>query len=139
MGVSMSSAGTAGFAILGRTCLASIFLFSVLTSKIPQYSKVLEEMSAVGMPFPRLLLPGAIVLLVLGSLSLILGYKARIGAFLLVLFMLPATYYFHAFWKAAPAEFVPQIIHFMKNLSLLGALLFVMAVGSGPGSLESEE
>jgi len=131
----MPSIGT-GLAILGRVCLGSVFVFSVLASKIPHYSEVLTKMAEVGMPLPALLLPGAIVLLVFGSLSLILGYRARIGTLLLVMFMLPATYYFHAFWNAGPAEFMPQIIHFMKNVSLVGALLFVMAVGPGPGALD---
>jgi len=135
-GVRIEFTGNAGLAILGRVCLASVFVFSVLASKIPHYAHVLGKMAEAGMPFPALLLPGAIVLLVLGSLSLILGYKARMGALLLIVFMLPATYYFHAFWSAAPAEFVPQIIHFMKNLSLVGALLFVMTVGPGPGALD---
>jgi len=129
--------GNVGLAILGRVCLASVFVFSVFANKIPHYGDVLRKMAEVGMPFPALLLPGAIALLVLGSLSLILGYKARTGALLLVVFMLPATYYFHAFWSAGPTEFVPQIIHFMKNLSLVGALLFVMAVGPGPGALDT--
>ena len=79
------------------------------------------------------MLVGAIVFLVAGSLSLILGYKARLGALLLAIFLVLATYFFHAFWKETePKPQTEQMIQFMKNLSMFGAMLLIMADGLRP-------
>ena len=67
----------------------------------------------------------------------ILGYQARIGAALLLVFLAAATFYFHDFWTfddAAARQ--QQTIQFMKNLSMMGAMLFVVANGAGPWSLD---
>ena len=92
---------------------------------------------SAGIPAPRLLLVGAIVFLVVGSLSVIVGYKARAGAFLLLTFLVLASYYFHPFWKLEGQAQQEQMIHFMKNLSMMGAMLFLVANGSGPMSVDS--
>ena len=99
---------------------------------------------------PTILLAGAIVFLLVGSISIIVGYKARIGAALLLIFLVLATYFFHDFWTwpedamwvlssnsevAMPVKQI-EMISFMKNLALMGAMLFVMANGSGPMSLD---
>jgi putative oxidoreductase len=67
----------------------------------------------------------------------IAGYKARIGAVLLLTFLVLASYYFHAFWNLEGQAQQEQMIHFMKNLSMIGAKLFIAAKGSGPMSLDS--
>ena len=77
------------------------------------------------------------VFLLAGSLSVIVGYKARVGASLLLTFLVLASYYFHPFWKLEGQAQQEQMIHFMKNLSMMGAMLFVVANGSGPMSLDS--
>jgi len=56
-------------------------------------------MDSVGVPQPRLLLVGAIVFLIIGSVSVIVGYHARIGATLLLTFLILASYFFHPFWS----------------------------------------
>jgi putative oxidoreductase len=73
----------------------------------------------------------------LGSVSVILGFKARIGAGLLLVFLVLATYYFHAFWNLEGQEQQMQMIQFMKNLSMAGAMLFIMANGPGPMSIDN--
>jgi putative oxidoreductase len=98
---------------------------------------VAKIMGSVGVPAPQFLLVGAIVFLVVGSLSVIVGYKGRIGAALLLTFLVLATYYFHAFWKLDGKEQQEQMIQFMKNLSMMGAMLFLVANGSGPMSVDS--
>jgi putative oxidoreductase len=95
-------------------------------------------MASKGIPQPKLMLAGAIVFLLAGSLSIITGYRARIGASLLLVFLVLATYYFHNFWTIAEATAQQeQMIQFMKNLSIMGALLFIIANGPGPMSIVS--
>ena len=84
------------------------------------------------------MLVGAIVFLIAGSISVITGFKARIGAALLLVFLLLATYYFHDFWTLdEPQAQQEQMIQFMKNLALMGAMLLIIANGSGPMSMDA--
>ena len=97
------------------------------------------------------MLIGAIVFLIAGSLSVIFGFKARIGAALLLTFLLLATWFFHDFWTwpsetmwvlstndsvSMPVQQV-EVISFMKNLALTGAMLFIIANGPGAWSLDA--
>ena len=66
--------------VVGRALIVGIFLVSALLNKIPNFSGVAEVMAAEGVPLPKIMLGGAIALLVLGSASVLLGYKARVGA-----------------------------------------------------------
>lgn len=121
--------------LAGRLMIATIFLMSAVGNKIPKFNDVAGYMASAGVPAPQLMLVGAIVFLIVGSLSVITGFKIRIGAGLLLTFLVLATYYFHAFWKFEGQEQQTQMIQFMKNLSLMGTMLFLMANGGGRMSL----
>jgi putative oxidoreductase len=133
----MSQVLRAPLTVLGRLLLCTIFFMAAVGNKIPHFSDVARVMESVGVPAPQLLLVGAIVFLVVGSLSVIVGFKARVGATLLLTFLVLASYYFHPFWKLEGQAQQEQMIHFMKNLSMMGAMLFIVANGSGPMSLDS--
>ena len=86
------------------------------------------------------MLVGAIVFLIAGGFSIILGYKSRIGATLLLIFLILATYYFHHFWNISdPKQQQEQMIEFLKNLGLMGAMLLIIANGTGPLSLDNRK
>ena len=123
--------------VLGRLLLCTIFFMAAVGNKIPHFSDVARIMESVGVPASSFLLAGAIVFLLVGSLSVIVGFKARIGAALLLTFLVLASYYFHPFWKLEGQAQQEQMIQFMKNLSMMGAMLFLAANGSGPMSLDS--
>jgi putative oxidoreductase len=125
--------------VIGRIMLSTIFLMSAVGNKIPNFSQVAGYMASEGVPAAKLLLVGAIVFLIAGSLSVIFGFKARVGAILLLIFLLLATYFFHDFWTFEDAaEKQQQMIQFMKNMALMGAMLFIIANGSGPMSLDTK-
>lgn len=123
--------------VLGRLLLATIFFMAAVGNKIPHFSQVANYMDQAGVPQPQLLLVGAIVFLIVGSLSVIVGYHARIGATLLLTFLVLASNYFHPFWRFEGQAQQEVMIQFMKNLSMMGAMIFVMANGSGAMSLDS--
>ncbi len=122
--------------VLGRVLLATIFLLSAVGHKIPDFHSVAAEMEAAGVPAAKIMLVGAIVFLIAGSLSVIAGYKTTIGAGLLLVFLLLATYFFHNFWVLEGKAQEAQMIQFMKNLALMGAMIFLMANGPGAWSLD---
>ena len=63
------------------------------------------------------------------------------GALLLLVFLGAATYYFHDVWKIKPdaPEYRDQMIQFMKNLALMGTMVFMLANGTGPWSLDNRK
>jgi len=122
---------------LGRIAIVAIFILSA-GNNIPNFNQVVGVMRANNVPYPEFLLPGAIVFLIVGGISILVGYKARFGALLLLIFLGLATYYFHNFWdKIDPQEKQLQMIDFMKNMSLMGTMLFIMANGAGPFSMDA--
>lgn len=124
--------------VVGRVLLSTIFLMSAVGNKIPHFRDVAGYMAQAGVPAPEFMLVGAIAFLVVGSLSVIVGYRARVGASLLLVFLALATYYFHNFWALSdPQAQQMQMIQFMKNLSMMGAMLFVIANGPGPMSVDN--
>jgi putative oxidoreductase len=124
--------------VVGRVFLCAIFLMSAVGNDIPNFRAVTGMMAKEGVPMPDILLVGAIAFLIAGSLSILVGYKPRVGAVLLLVFLALATFYFHDFWTFTdPKARQDQTIQFLKNLGLMGAMLLILANGTGPMSLDS--
>jgi putative oxidoreductase len=79
------------------------------------------------------------VIALVGGLSILLGYKAKYGAWLIVLFLAPVSFMMHNFWTYTdPMQMQMQMVMFMKNMSMLGAALLIAHFGSGPLSLDKK-
>ncbi len=124
--------------LVGRILLAFIFLQSGF-DKVINYAKTLGLMAARGVPEPQMLLPLAIVALFAGGSMILIGWKARWGALALVVFMIPATLYFHSYWTYPESLQLNQFHHFVKNLALIGALLMLVGMGSGALSVDGSD
>lgn len=118
--------------LAGRIFLSLIFIMSGF-SKIPNWDGTMGYMAAKGMPATAIFLLLAVIFEIGGGLSLLLGFKTRIGASMLIIFLIPVTLIFHNFWTLTGMEQQVQMIMFMKNLSIMGGLL--IAAGSGPGQI----
>ena len=117
-------------ALVARLALMTIFIVSTVSNKIPQFSQTVQFMTQEKVPIPMAALACAIGLLLLGSVSLLLGAWTRIGAFFLLVFLCAATYYFHDFWTFTdPLQRQLQTIQFLKNLAIGGGLLGLVAFG----------
>lgn len=121
----------ADWAALGsRLLLALLFLWSGY-GKLAYMGANLGYMKAYGLPAPELLIwPALAVELIAGAL-LLLGWKTRWAALALVLFTIPATFIFHAYWGVPADQTLNQQIHFVKNLAIVGGLLGIIAHGAG--------
>src|SRR6266487_4725008 len=121
--------------LLGRILFSAMFLKSTpghFTRGMIGYA------SAHGVPAASFLVPFAGILALLGGISILLGYKAKLGAWLIVLFLIPVTFMMHAFWKETdPMQTQMQMINFMKNLSMLGGALLITYFGAGPLSFDA--
>jgi putative oxidoreductase len=119
---------------IGRVLFALIFVASV----IGHFSgAAISEASAHGVPLATILVPLAGIIALVGGVCIMLGYRARFGALLLLVFLVPVTLVMHKFWGLPDPQAAMQRVHFMKNVSLIGACLMIMHFGSGPYSLDS--
>ena len=118
-------------ALAGRIFLAHIFLFSA-AGKLAEPAGTQQYMASFGMPATRFFLVAAIAFELVGGLSVLLGYRARIGAIILLIFLIPTTIIFHT-----ELSVQLQMIMFMKNLTIMGGLFFVIAHGPGKLSLDT--
>ena len=90
------------------------------------------------MPLASIAVPLAGILALVGGLSILFGYHAKIGAWLLVLFLVPVTPMMHNFWAVKdPLMAQMQMVNFLKNLSLLGGAFLISQFGAGPWSLDA--
>jgi putative oxidoreductase len=94
--------------------------------------------AAQGIPNAGVLVPASGILAIVGGLSVLLGFHGKLGAWLLVLFLVPVTLMMHNFWAVKdPMMQQIQMAMFLKNISMLGSALFFTQIGTGPLSLDS--
>jgi putative oxidoreductase len=122
-------------ALSGRILYSLIFLLAPMghfSSQTIQYA------ASSGVPAASFLVPFSGVIALLGALSIMLGYKTKIGAGLIILFLIPITFMMHKFWTVSdPMMQQMQMAMFMKNISMLGGALMIAYWGAGPLSLDN--
>ena len=115
--------------LIGRVLLAAMFLLAGI-QKIGGYEGTQGYMEAMGVP--GALLPAVIALEIGGALAIIAGFFTRWVAAALAGFTLAAAFLFHY-----QPEDQMQMILFLKNISIAGAFLILVARGAGPWSLDA--
>lgn len=121
--------------LLGRILFSFIFISTVATHFM---NETIQFAAIEGVPLPKVLVPLTGVIAFLGGMSVAMGYKARQGAWLIIMFLIPVTYVMHQFWTIAdPLAAKTQYAMFMKNVSMAGAALLIAYFGSGPLSLDN--
>ena len=122
-------------ALLGRFLISPIFLFSGIT-KIAMYSNVVGFAAAKGIPMAGIAIALAAATEILCGLAVLIGFQTRAAAWLLFLYLIPATLIFHNFWASAGAEHQEQFLNFIKNVTIMGGLLILAAYGAGGFSVD---
>jgi len=119
----------------GRVLYAAIFIAGALG----HFSQAeIGYAAQQGVPLANVLVPLSGLLALAGGLSVLLGYRAKLGAWLLVLFLVPVTATMHNFWAVKdPMMAAMQQAMFFKNLSMLGGALLIAYFGAGPLSLDA--
>jgi putative oxidoreductase len=123
--------------LLGRILYAAIFIMAA-----PGHfsAGAIGYAASQGVPLASIAVPVSGLIALAGGLSILLGYRAKWGAWLIVLFLVPVTVMMHNFWAMTdPNAAQMQQIMFMKNLSMLGAALMIAHFGSGPLSLDDRK
>jgi len=121
--------------LIGRLLLANIFIISGF-QKISGFTGVATYMDMKGIPMSEVLLVLTIIIELGGGLCILLGWQARWAALAIFLFLIPVSLIFHPYWAYADDEMRAQFIQFHKNLAIMGGMLYVVAFGSGPLSVD---
>ncbi len=123
-------------ALAGRVLLALIFVLAGI-NKIGTISATVAYMASHGIPLAGALVYGAIALELGGGLMLMAGLYTRWVAAALFFYTLALAVIFHAYWLAPAAQVRVQHGYFFEHLSMMGGMLFVVAFGAGPLSLDA--
>lgn len=133
------------FVTLGRFLFAVLFIFSgasklldlaataqmtekiVFPAALAPYIAQLE--SVTGMAMPQLLAIASGVIELVCGLMIALNFGARFFSIVLILFVAAVTFYFHDFWNQTGADARNNLVHALKNLSLIGALFMIAGYG----------
>ena len=122
--------------LLARILIAFVFIYEALDA-IVFFNKTKATMTAYGIIWQQdLLLKVLILILLVGGLLVLIGYHARLGAALLLLYWLPYTLIVYSFWDDSPEYKRIHAIYFMRNLAIMGGLLLLMANGAGRFSIK---
>ena len=123
-------------ALVGRILLALMFVLAG-ASKIAGFAGTVGYIASKGLPAPALLAVLTIVAEVGGGLAIVFGFHARWAALALAGFTLLASFIFHAFWSVPADQQMVQQLMFMKNISVAGGMLVLVAFGAGAISLDA--
>lgn len=117
--------------LLGRILISVIFLFEAYDS-IKFFGATKEMMVDYGIGGNQDLLLGmSILVLILGGILILIGYRSSLGAILLLLYWVPVTFIVHSFWNDAEQFRREESLAFMKNIAIMGGLLMILVNGSG--------
>ena len=123
--------------LAGRVMMAALFIPSGF-SKLAGFQGTVGYIASKGLPLPQLGAVAAIGVELLVAAALLLGWRTRWAALILMLFTLAAAVLFHDYWAAPPEQKMMQAINFWKNVAIAGGLLFVAAHGPGPYAVDRE-
>ncbi|HKX37960.1 MAG TPA: DoxX family protein [Burkholderiales bacterium] len=132
----MNVAAQSQMLLVGRILLALIFLVAGVR-KLMAVAGSAGYFAKLGFPMPEVMVWVAIVIEIGGAVLLIAGWNTRRAAWLLILFVAVATAMAHRFWQFDAAQYANQLNHFLKNVAMIGGLLYVAVLGAGALSLDS--
>lgn len=120
--------------LAGRILLSFVFVMAAAI-KIIYPGETEVYMANYGVPFSLFFMRLAIFVELAGGISLLIGYKAKLGAVLLVVFLIPVTLIFHTQFDGQLQ--LQQLAMFLKNIAIIGGLLQVISFGPGAISWDS--
>lgn len=121
--------------LAGRILMSVVFLISRLF-KVVGYSQTVGYAASKGLPLAGAAIACAAALELGGGLAILIGFQTRIAAWLLFLYLIPTTFIFHNFWAVQGPQQQDAMIHFLKNVAIMGGLVILAANGAGSYSAD---
>jgi putative oxidoreductase len=131
----MSNSPNSLVSLFGRILLSTVFIMGGI-GKIAGFSFEESMVAAKHLPMPAVALGIALVIELVGGLAILTGLFTRFAAWIVFLYLIPTTFLFHNFWAVEGADRIDTMIHFEKNLAIMGGLLLLAAFGPGAYSID---
>ncbi len=132
----MSNSSSSVVPLIGRILISPIFIIAGI-AKIVNFSTITGYAAGAHLPLPAVAIACAAAIQLLGGLAILVGFRAKFAAWIVFLFLIPATLVLHNFWAMAGPERTVNIGHFETNLAIMGGLLILAAFGPGAYSVDS--
>lgn len=125
--------------LIGRILISQLFIYYGYT-KIVGFASggTAAYIASKGLPVPQLLVVLTIVIEVGGGLMILLGWRARLAAAVLFLWMIPVSFLFHNYWSMEGPAVMANQVNFLKNVALMGTMFLIFAFGPGRYSLRDD-
>lgn len=131
-----NASGNGIVSLFGRVLLSIIFIVSGF-SKLFAFHALAGILVAKGFPLANVAAGVAIAIEIVGGLAILTGFKAKVTAWIVFLYLIPTTLLFHNFWTMQGPMRMDNQVHFMKNLAIMGGLLLLASNGAGRFSLDA--
>jgi putative oxidoreductase len=132
----MSNSSSSVVPLFGRILLSAVFILGGI-GKISGFSMEEGFVAAKHLPLPAIALGIALVIELVGGLAILAGLYTKLTSWIVFLYLIPTTFMFHNFWAMQGADRLDNMIHFQKNLAIMGGLLLLAAFGAGAYSVDS--
>lgn len=116
--------------LVGRILFGTVFLVNAVSFHFMQYESAVGYARSKGVPLPEVMVIVTGLMLLLGAVSIYLGYRPRIGLWLLVAFLIPTALIMHNFWAVGPEQRTTEMIQFLKDSALAGAALMMIVLAT---------
>jgi putative oxidoreductase len=130
-----AASNAAIYQLIARITMGILFIIPAVR-QITTYAGSVKYFASLGFPAPEAMVVLAVVIEILAGVMIILGWKTRWAAWLLVLYVIVATAMAHRFWQFPEAQQFNQLNHFLKNLAVIGGLLYIITFGPGRISVD---
>ncbi len=127
--------------LIGRLLFSVIFAWGAY-NHLSHITMMTHYAAVSGVPYARVAIIVTGLLLLLGSLSIILGWHTAIGAILIIIFLVPVTYQIHFLGMLHTTDIMQkqmQMINLMKNIGLVGGAIYIAVFGPGKYSLDGDQ
>lgn len=120
----------------GRLLISLIFIIAGI-GKIFDFQGASDALRSAGIHGAEAFIFIGLLMELVGGILLLLGWFTCLGVILLMIFLFPTTFIFHAFWTYEGAEMALQFSDFLKNLAIYGGLLLLLSYGPGRWSVDA--
>lgn len=131
-----NSSGGGIVPLIGRILMSVVFILAGI-GKIRGFSGEEMFVASKHLPLPAVALGIAMIVELIGGLAILTGFYTRFAAWIVFLYLIPTTLMFHNFWAMQGADQQNNMVHFEKNLAIMGGLLFLATFGAGRFSIDA--
>ncbi len=114
--------------LLGRLIFGGFFLYNGV-HHFQERKSMAQYVASKNIPLPEVAVSATGALLLLGGASILLGVKPKLGTLAIITFLSGVSPVMHDFWRSEdPARRQNDMIHFAKNMAMLGGAMSLMAM-----------